>query len=170
MKARADEEGHVQPRRFSDEDMFGLLVQKGGGMPVEEYLNHPIDTKRKVHRVYKAIKLLPDRFLTSEVQDMIVKNLRVSDFQRVLKMLSQGGYLHRENDFGHRVLHTKTELAKTLNDRELAADIMSKSELMVGYPARTRPKKGRRGRGRPKKSSPHLSVVKSDLEPIPEEK
>jgi hypothetical protein len=139
IKAKLDE--NEKRSRYSEEDRFGLLVHKGGGMTVEEYLKLPLDTKKKVHRLFKAIRMLPDRALTSQVQDMIVKDLGMADYQRVLMMLFQGGYLTREKDFGHRVVHAKTEKAKTLSDEELAADIISKNHLMGGWPVSTRTRK-----------------------------
>jgi hypothetical protein len=129
-------------------------------MSLGEYLGLPDDTKKKVHRLYKGIRMLPDRFLTSDVQDIIKRDLGMADYQRLLFMLFQGGYLTRERDFGHRVLHTKTELAKSLNDNTLAADIMSKNKVMAGFPVSTR------GRKAPKETLPepksHLRIVNAD--------
>jgi hypothetical protein len=46
----------------------------------------------------------------------------------------------REKDYGHRIVHAKTELTKSLEDHRLAADLLSKSHLMVGFPVATRQK------------------------------
>lgn len=164
MKTKTGLEENSQTRRYTDDDRFGLLIQKGGGMPLVEYLKLPNPTKKKVHTVYRGIRVLPDQFLTSEVQDIIAQELGMADFQRLLMMLFQGGYLTREKDFGHRVMHTKTELAKALDDRQLAADIMSKSDVMTGYVASTRITRRRKKKLREPKS--HLRIVNADEQTV----
>jgi hypothetical protein len=56
-------------------------------------------------------------------------------------MLAQGGYVTRDKDFGHRVIHVKTDLAKSLTDEQLAADLYEKNAVMIGFPVSTRPRK-----------------------------
>lgn len=166
LKTKAELEQNGQTRRYTDDDRFGLLIQKGGGMSLVEYLKLPNQTKKKVHTIYRGIRVLPDQFLTSEVQDIITRDLGMVDYQRLLMMLFQGGYLTREKDFGHRIMHTKTELAKALDDRQLAADIMSKADAMIGCVASTRITKRRKEK--PPEPKSHLRVVNADLKNLKE--
>ncbi len=80
--------------------------------------------------------MFPDSFLTNEVKNIIVEELGMADHQRFLYLLFQGGYLTRDADFGHRIVHTKTDLAKSLSDEALAADLFAKNSIMGGYPVK----------------------------------
>lgn len=122
------------PNGYAPEERFGLLIARGGGISVKEWLQYPDDVKRKLYRLYRGLRMFPNRFLTSEVQKVIVKELGMSDHQRFLYMLFQGGYLLRDKDVGHRIVHVKTDLARSLTDEQLAADLLSKNSVMIGFP------------------------------------
>jgi hypothetical protein len=160
--------GVTDTKTYTAEARFVLLVEQGGGPRLGHYLSLPKDTKTKLLRLFRLIKMLPSRALTADVQDTIVKELEVTDFQRLLYMLSQGGYLTREKDFGHRIVHVKTELAKSLNDAELAADLVAKNSVMVGFPVSTRPRgKGKRGmRVEVQLDKEQAALVKATEDPV----
>lgn len=152
---------------YPPEDKFGLLVARGGGIPVVEYLKLPSDTKRKVLKLHKGLKLLPDKCLTREVQYLIVNEIGMTDYQRFLFMLFQGGYLSREKDSVNRVVHVKTDLARTLTDEQLAADIMSKNRIMTGFPIVNRKKRtAKRKDAKQEKETVGERLEKESTDPI----
>ncbi|MEN6489817.1 MAG: hypothetical protein ABFD66_13230 [Smithella sp.] len=114
-------------------EWLGSLSEKGGGMSLQDFVMLPMDTQRKLARIFRAVRMLPNKFFSSKVRTVIEKDLGMSDYQRLLHMLWQGDYFMRESGHGHRLCYSKTERARTLTDEQLAADIVSKNEIMFGY-------------------------------------
>ena len=121
-------------------ERLDLLILKCGAMSVWDYLDLRKTTKRKWASLFYGLKKLPERFIvTAELKQTIREDLGVSDHQRFLLMLHQGGYLERQIEpKTARIVYVKTGLFKSLNGRELVADIISKDSVMVGYPKKSR--------------------------------
>jgi len=137
VKMKSAVESHGKPRELQDDEVFRILVEKAGKKYLDQYIDLAKDTKLKLARLHKSFRVLPKQFLSSEALPLI-KQLGLSDHQRILFMLHQAGYLARERDFGHRIIHVKTDLALSLTDEQMAIDLLAKNAEIVGFPSALR--------------------------------
>lgn len=92
----------------------------------------PQASQKKLVRLFKLIRILPDDFLTNEVTTDIRHKMGIRDVQRCLIQLVQGGLLNRELTKYGQILYKKTETAKKGDDSIVAA-LVENCDRMWGY-------------------------------------